>query len=201
MWRDAAAARRHLDRLAGAGRITGWGLECSIAYLAARRPTMSYRMYRGDDAEDLNLGAFIREVASRGAQIAVSEAEGCVAAHHGWRPPGGGFATRGVWRSRQVVLTISFASDRELRFAAQVVAERFTRRVEAGHLPGSWWVPDARVSGTPNCPPGMILAKAFTRRAGRRHAVVLTPGGPAPFSGARTHPVFLPEPFGRFLRG
>lgn len=201
MWRDAATARRHLDRLAGAGRIRGWGLKRSIAYLAASRPIMSCRMYRGAAAEDSNPGAFIREVASREAQIAVSEAEGSVPEHHGWRPPGGGLAIPGVWRSRQVVLTISFASDRELRIAAQVVAERFTRRVEAGHLPGSWWVPDVRVSGTPNCPPGMVLAKAFTRRAGRRHAVVLTPGGPAPFSGARPHPVFLPEPFGRFLPG
>lgn len=75
------------------------------------------------------------------------------------------------------------------------------RRFESAPLAGSWWMPDASLSGTPNCPPGMVLATAFTRRAGPKHMVARTPGGPAPFWGARTHSVFLPEPCGKFLRG
>ncbi|MGI8609569.1 MAG: hypothetical protein ACR2MY_10145 [Candidatus Dormibacteria bacterium] len=202
MWSDSAAAMRHLDSLVRAGRITGWGFESSVDYLGASRPTMSYRMYRGDDEQDANLGAFMREVAQDGALISVSEAQGSVGTHHGWRPPpSSGRARRGVWRSRQVVLTINFASEPQLCRAAALVAERFTRRQNQEHLPGSWWVPDARVSGTTTCPPGMVAARAYSRAAGDGHLVVLSTAGPAPFPQARTHDLFLPEPFGEFLRG
>ncbi|GAC1327920.1 MAG: hypothetical protein NVSMB17_02660 [Candidatus Dormibacteria bacterium] len=197
---------KHLDRLVRAGQITGWGFEQSIAYLAARQPTMSYRMYRGDEEQDANLGAFLREVATDGARVDVSEAEGSVSASTGWRPPGAApHPVDGVWRSRQVVLTISFLEEAQLRRAAEVVAQRFTRRPGSEHRPGSWWVPDARVSGTPNCPPGMVAARAHSRRTRHGHLVVLgtaaSPPGFAPFPGARTHQLFLPESFGAFLKG
>ena len=205
MWSDAATAMQHLDRLVQAGQITGWGFEQSIAYLAARRPTMSYRMYRGDEEQDANLGAFLREVATEGARVDVSEAQGSVGAATGWRPPTADeLPADGVWRSRQVVLTISFQGEAQLRRAAEVVAERFTRRTGSDHRPGSWWVPDARVSGTPNCPPGMVEARAHSRRTRDGHFVVLSAAAStprsAPFPGARTHQLFLPESFGAFLR-
>ncbi|HEV1997236.1 MAG TPA: hypothetical protein VGR61_03780 [Candidatus Dormibacteraeota bacterium] len=202
MWSDAATAVQHLDQLVRSGRITGWGFEQSIAYLGASHPTMSYRMYRGQQDQDTNLGAFIREIAPTGALIAVSEAEGSVDSRTGWRPPASGTVpVNGVWRSRQVVLTISFETEPQLWRAAEVVAEHFTRRPGPGHQPGSWWVPDARVSGTATCPPGMVPALAHSRRTGDGHFVVLSAAGPAPFTGARTHELFLPEPFGAFLRG
>jgi len=201
MWSDSASAMRRLDVLVRAGRITGWGFEPSVDYLGAQQPTMSYRMYRGNDEQDANLGAFVREISQDGALIAVSEAQGCVGAGHGWRPPAATAARRGVWRSRQVVLTISFASELQLCRAAELIAERFTRRTGSGHRPGSWWIPDARVSGTANCPPGMVAARAYTRPTGNGHLVVLSASGPAPFPMARSHRLFLPTPFGEFLRG
>ena len=202
MWSDAATAMRHLDRLVRSGRITGWGFEHSIAYLGASRPTMSYRMYRGQQEQDINLGAFVREVAPAGALIAVSEADGSVDSRSGWCPPAAGaLPDDGIWRSRQVVLTISFETERQLWHAAEVVADRFTRRAGTAHQPGSWWVPDARVCGTATCPPGMVPALAHSRRTGDGHFVVLSVDGPAPFTGARTHDLFLPEPFGAYLRG
>ncbi|MDQ6747160.1 MAG: hypothetical protein M3010_03515 [Candidatus Dormibacteraeota bacterium] len=197
-----AAARNHLDRLVRLGRITGWGFERSISYLGARHPTLSYRMYRGGNEEDVNLGAFVREIAPSGARIEVSEAEGSIGTVHGWSPPAaaGASARDGVWRSQQVVLTISFASEAQLCRAVEVVVDRFTRDGAARHHPGSWWVPDARVSGTPHCPPGMVPAHAFSRPTGEGHAVVLSPGGRAPFPHASGHPVFLPARFGALLR-
>lgn len=203
MWADMAAARRHLDGLVRTGQITGWGFEQSISYLLASRPTLSYRMYSGGQDEDANLGAFVREIAPAGASIEVSEAEGSIGAAHRWPPPAAAAPRNhnGVWRSRQVVLTISFLSERQLCRAVEVVVDRFTRGVGPGHHRGSWWVPDARASGTSRCPPGMISARAFSRPTGQGHAVVLSPGGPAPFPGASGHPVFLPARFGEFLRG
>jgi len=201
----AAVAMRHLDQLVRAGDITGWGFERSIAYLGARRPTMSYRMYRGHDDQDANLGAFLREIAPDGARVEVSEAQGAVSASTGWRPP---TATAepldGVWRSRQVVLTISFVSETQLTRAAELVAERFTRGTGSSHRPGSWWVPDARVCGTSNCPPGMIAARAHSHRVRDGHFVVLSAAamvpGKVPFPRARTHELFLPRSFGAFLQ-
>ena len=156
----------HLDDLVARGRLTGYTVEEDTAYLEARVPTLTYRMYAGGAAARLNLGAFSAAVADLGAVIRLSRVRGNVA-----------YAGL-IQRSSQVCLTAEFASERTLDEAVEVVRSRFVAAPSAA--PGSWRYPDVRVAGA--APVDTCAVFAHRWAAGRAKAVALTlePEPPAP---------------------
>lgn len=176
--------RIRLDELVAAGLATGYTVEEDAAYLTARRPTLTYRMYSDRAASHRNLGEFAAAMAELGAAIRLSRVEGVM-------PRPGSLAGR----TRQLCLTAEFTSQAALHAAAALVQRRFTASRAAA--PGSWRLPDVRISGAE--PPGTVPAYAHQWRAGRATAVLLTLSPLAPLAGARTSRVRIMRSWLEFL--
>lgn len=175
--------REHLDRLVRAGEATGYSVEEDPAYLAARVPTLTYRMYADAPLSHLNLGAFAAAVADFGARMRLSRVEGVLG--EGGR----------LLRSRQLCLTAEFASGASVQRAVGLVRERFT--ASAASTPGSWQLPDVRITGVE--PPGTAAAYAHCWPSERGTIVLLSLSRDAGLPGARTAAVRVLEPWLDFL--
>ena len=152
-----------LDRLVAGGQLSGYTIEADPSYLAARRPTLTYRMYVRSARSRRNLAEFRRAMAGLGAELRTWPLVGTVAA------PGG------LVRTDQVCVSATFADDASLRRGVSLVERRFTRGGEEA-APGSWRFPDVRVSG--GAPPGTIAA--WAHRWGPAVALTLSPDPPTP---------------------
>ncbi len=176
--------REHLDQLVAAGGATGYTVEEDATYLAARRPTLTYRMYSDRAASHRNLGEFAAAMADLGASMRLSRVEGVM-------PRLGSLGGR----TSQLCLTAEFTSQVAVRAAAAVVQRRFTASCAAA--PGSWRLPDVRISGAQ--PPGTVTAYAHQWPAGTATAVLLTLDPVAPLAGARTSRVRILRSWLEFL--
>ena len=119
--------------LVAGGCISGYTVEADTSYLAADRPTLTYRMYAGHSTSRHNLDQFCSTMAGLGAELRASRLLGTTA--------GAG----GLLRTRQVCVCAVFGDDRALGRAAAVVKDRFTCGPDA--VPGSWRFPDVRITG------------------------------------------------------
>jgi hypothetical protein len=158
----------NLDALVAARRVTGYTIEEDTAYLAARRPTLTYRMYADGPDSHRNLGEFASAISRLALSMRLSRLAGVVA------------GVGGVRRSRQLCLTAELAGARQLDAALGLVARRFT--VGPAAAPGSWRYPDVRVTGG-GAPDGAVPVFAHLYGGG---VVVLTPDDQPPVAGART---------------
>lgn len=160
-------------------------MEEDIAYLEAKVPTLTYRMYMDGPESHLNLGAFAASMADLSTTMRLSRVKGSV-------------AYRGsIWRSRQLCLTAEFATEGSLADALSIVHERFVAAPEA--TPGSWRFPDVRVTGAE--PLRMAGAYAHLWKNGLASAVVLTLDEEPPAEGARTAPVHVLRSWVSYLTG
>src|SRR5690349_17212528 len=105
---------RILDALVAARRVTGYTIEEDTAYLTARRPTLTYRMYAEGSESHRNLGEFAAAMSRLALSMRLSPLAGVVAGVGGPR------------RSRQLCLTAELAGGRQLDAALGLVARRFT---------------------------------------------------------------------------
>ena len=174
-----------LDELVVLGRVTGYTVEEDTAYIGAKVPTLTYRMYMDGPESHLNLGAFAAAMADLGTTMRLSRVQGTVA-YQG-----------AIWRSRQLCLTVEFAGAGSLGEALDVVHERFVAAPEAA--PGSWRFPDVRVTGAE--PLSTVAAFAHHWPHGRSGAVVLTLDEVAPACGARTARVHVLRSWVSYLSG
>jgi hypothetical protein len=162
-----------LDALVAARAVTGYTIEEDTAYLAARRPTLTYRMYADGPESHRNLGEFAGAMSLLATTMRLSRLAGVVADAGGLR------------RSRQLCLTAELASGRRLDAALRLVERRFTAAPAAA--PGSWRYPDVRVSG--GQPSAAAPAYAHRYDGGRFGVVVLTLLPEPPLTGADTYGV------------
>lgn len=175
--------REQLDALVGAGVVTGYTIEEDAGYLAAAAPTLTYRMYSDGAASHFNLGAFASAMADFGPSMQLSRVEGVVGERGRLR------------RTRQLCLTAAFTDGLTLEAAASLVRRRFTSSSAAA--PGSWILPDVRITGA--APRGTASAYAHCWPAGAGAAVVLTLSPSPPLVGARTRGVRILESWREFL--
>lgn len=160
----------HLDGLVTSGRITGYTIEEDTSYLAARVPTLTYRMYVDGAESQLNLGAFASAMADLATVMRLSRVRGTV-------------AEAGVLRrSKQLCLTAEFASERMIGEALDVICRRFISAPAAA--PGSWRHPDVRITGAEPRDAPVVFAHQWKRE--HADAVVLTLEAEPPQPGART---------------
>ena len=75
-----------LDRLVADGGLSGYTVETDTSYLYAERPTLTYRMYAGDDASGRNLDAFCMAMTGIDAELCASRLVGTVTWPASWRP-------------------------------------------------------------------------------------------------------------------
>jgi hypothetical protein len=160
----------HLDQLLVAGRLTGYTIEEDSAYLEARIPTLTYRMYVDGAASHQNLGAFAAAMAELGAVMRLSRVRGNLG------------ECGAIRRSRQLCLTAEFGSKQALNVAVQTVHRRFIAAPAAA--PGSWHYPDVRVVAAE--PQAMAHAFAHCWKADSATAVALTLDSEPPIYGAQT---------------
>lgn len=151
-----------LDRLVEGGHLSGYTVEADTSYLYAGQPTLTYRMYAGDNASGHNLDAFRAAMTGIGAQLCTSRLVGTVAG------PGG------LVRTNQFCVRAAFADERRLRRAVALVEDRFTCGPDA--VTGSWRFPDVRISG--GSAPGTVAA--WAHRWNAAVALALSPASPAP---------------------
>ncbi len=177
--------QQSLDDLVAAGQITGYTLEEDTAYLEARVPTLTYRMYADGAASHLNLGAFAAAMAELGAAMRLSRVRGNLG------------VSGAIRRSKQLCLIAEFASTSALDDAVQVVYGRFIAAPAAA--PGSWRYPDVRVVGTE--PVGLSAAYAHHWKTDRGSVVALTLDPEPPLAGGRTVPVGILRNWVAFLSG
>ena len=174
-----------LDDLVVDGRITGYTIEEDAAYLEARVPTLTYRMYADGAASHLNLGEFAAEMAELGAAMRLSRVRGNLG------------DSGAIHRSRQLCLTAEFATSRALDRAVQVVYRRFIAAPAAA--PGSWRYPDVRVVGAE--PDELSAVFAHHWKMDRSSAVALSADPKPPLAGGRTVPVRILRNWVAFLQG
>jgi hypothetical protein len=160
-----------LDRLVRHRVITGYTVERDVSYLAARGPTLTYRMY-DDGPGSRHLASFTADMRRLGGEVRVAAAVG------NFHDP----AARGrIHRTRQATVTARFATPEALEAAVAVVRTRY-RAGRAGAVPGSWRWPDVRVTGgSPR--QGMALAVAHWASFRRGSPVTLTLGRRSPLPG------------------
>jgi hypothetical protein len=175
----------NLEQLVLAGSVTGYTVEEDTAYIGARVPTLTYRMYMDGPESHLNLGAFAAAMADLGTTMRLSRVQGAVA-YHG-----------AIWRSRQLCLTVEFAGEGALGEALATVHDRFVAAPDAA--PGSWRFPDVRVTGAE--PRSTAPAFAHHWQLGRGGAVVLTLDEHPPAGGAVTAPVHVLRSWVGYLEG
>lgn len=167
-------AHESLDRLVEGGVITGYTCEDSVAYLSARRPTLTYSMYVDDAASLANRDSFAREMIALGGRPRETAQVGQLG------------TGQGVERSRQVRVVVEFDAESELSAALDVVIDRFTKG-GAGEVPGSWTYPDVRITGTLRRREGTMTALAHVSKDGPQAFVVLSTDPRSPLPGmART---------------
>ncbi|MGH7919590.1 MAG: hypothetical protein ACREQM_06560 [Candidatus Dormibacteraceae bacterium] len=158
------------DALCHERRITGYTVERCAGYLRARRPTLTYRMYRDPDGRR-HATRFAIDMTRLGARTATAPAAGNLRLEDG------------IQRTAQVTVTAWFQDLRTLTRALGLIRRRYhaggTRPVA-----GSWWLPDVRLSGCGELP-GTIPAIAQSLGARQGVAVALTADGDLMVPGAR----------------
>ena len=175
-----------LDALVMAGRITGYTLEDDSAYLRARVPTLTYRMYADGPESHRNLGEFSAAMAYLdAADLRLSRVHGAVR----WQGA--------IWRTRQLCLTAAFETDADLERALETARRRFVAAPRAA--PGSWRYPDLRVTGA--SAPGTAAVHGHHWPVGERNAVVLTVEPEPPAPGATSHRLAVLPSWLAFLAG
>ncbi len=148
-----------LDALCRSGRITGYTMERDPRYLGARRPTLSYRMYR--DAAGLH---HARRFAAEMRRLRARTAVAATAGNRRLGPV--------LERTAQLTMTATFGDQRALARALTVVRHRY---YAAGARPeaGSWWLPDVRLTGCHELP-GTVPALTHSLPTAEGLAVALT---------------------------
>ncbi|MFZ0214767.1 MAG: hypothetical protein WAM30_02390 [Candidatus Dormiibacterota bacterium] len=155
----AEAAVPVFDALVRRRTVSGYTVEHDATYLFGRQPTLTYRMYR-DRRGAAHVLRFIADMRELGARISVTAAVGNLA------------TPRGIRRNAQVTITAVFDREWELLRALALVRTRYHARGSAP-LPGSWELPDVRLTG---CAPlaGTMPVIAQSLRTGDGVAVTLT---------------------------
>lgn len=174
-----------LDRLVAVGRLTGYTIEEDSAYLEAKIPTLTYRMYVDGAASQQNLGAFAAAMAELGAAMRLSRVRGNLG------------QAGSIRRSRQLCLTAQLGSTTAMDDAIEVVHRRFIAAPAAA--PGSWRYPDLRVVGAE--PQVLSVAFAHCWKADDATAVALTLDSEPPVFGAQTVRVSVLKNWVEFLQG
>lgn len=148
-----------LDDLVRRRAISGYTVERDAGYLDARRPTLTYRMYR-DRRGAQHARRFIADMAALGALVTLTGTRGNL------RGAGD------VQRTAQMTVTARFDGEQALAGALALVRERYHARGR-DPVPGSWWLPDVRIAG---CGPlqGTMPALAQSVSLPRGTAVALT---------------------------
>jgi hypothetical protein len=167
-----------LDRLVLAGLLTGYTIEEDVRHLEAAGPTLTYRMYAEGAASHLNVGAFASAMARLGAGLRMHRVVGTL----GVRDAQG----RHLHRSRQLCVEARFESAATVEHALGVVRSRFLARTR-GAVAGSWFLPDARITGVSTPPDGAVEVVAHSWPAERGTAVCLSLSPEPPLPAADTH--------------
>jgi hypothetical protein len=182
-------AQGALDRLVLHQVITGYTVESDVSYLAAARPTLTYRVY--DDGPGCrHLGHFLSDVRRLGARVCVCPATGNL------QDLG---AEGGIRRTRQLTATTRFTGHDALEAAIELVRTRY-QAGRPGAVDGSWRRPDVRVTGAlPGG--GMARVTAHWARLDTGGAVTLTLDGRSLLPGLVQVPVWVLEDWLPFLAG
>jgi hypothetical protein len=148
-----------LDALVRRRTVSGYTVEGDAAYLWGRQPTLTYRMYR-DRRGAAHVLRFIADMRELGARVSVTAAVGNLA------------TSRGILRNAQVTITAVFDREWDLRRALALVRTRYHAHGSAP-LPGSWELPDVRLTGCAGLA-GTMPVIAQSLRTGDGVAVTLT---------------------------
>lgn len=174
------------DVLCRCRRITGYTVEPEAGYLRARRPTLTYRMYR-DPAGLGHARRFAADMARLGARL------------EAWPATGNLQVAGEIHRTRQVTVRATFAHHRSLARALSLVRRRY-HAAGLRPVPGSWVIPDLRLTGCGPLP-GTMAAFAQALRTPRGVAVTLTTEPILSLRGLHTYPVQVLDDWSALLAG
>jgi hypothetical protein len=147
-------------------------------------------MYAGDRLSHNNLQAFLTDLAALEPALTLRPIRGNVRRDDGT-----------IERTAQIRVAARFRGADQLEDALRLVRRRYLAASGLPSRPGSWHIPDVRITGLRRGPDGTIAAIAHMLPFEGGGVVTLSLTSSPPLTGMRSYPVFLLDRWQHYLQG